>query len=177
MTRDEFENLLTKYEKDVYSICIRLTDSKNEAEDLFQDTWLAAMEQMASIDLKKNPKSYLLGKAVLLWKAKKRKLARRLRIAPQADMEGQTEDIFFAGTQLSPEQIAERNDLFGALRREVSLLKEKYRIVVEFYYAMDLPAREIAGILKIPQGTVESRLCKARKILKSRMEELGYEIG
>lgn len=56
-------------------------------------------------------------------------------------------------------------------------IKDKYRIVVELHYAMDLTASQIADILKIPKGTVESRLYKARKLLRNRMEELGYEIG
>lgn len=177
MTRDEFEYLLIKYEKDIYTICMRLTGDKCEADELFQDTWLAAMEQMQKIDFQKNPQSYLMGKAVLLWKAKKRKFARRQRIAPLIHVEDQSEDIFFVSEMPSLEQITEKKELVTALREEVAQLKEKYRIVVELYYAMDLPASQIADILKIPRGTVESRLYKARKILRSRMEELGYEIG
>ena len=71
VTRDEFEYVLITYEQEVYSICIRLTGSKEDADDLFQDTWLAAMEQMETLDFRKNPKSYLIGKAILLWKGKK----------------------------------------------------------------------------------------------------------
>lgn len=176
MTRDEFEYLLIKHEKDIYTICMRLTGNKCEADELFQDTWLAAMEQMQKIDFQKNPQSYLIGKAVLLWKAKKRKFARRQRIAPLIHVEDQSEDIFYVSGTLSLEQITEKKELVTALREEVAQLKEKYRIVVELYYAMDLPASGIADILKIPRGTVESRLYKARKILRSRMEELGYEM-
>lgn len=177
MTRDEFECLLTKYEKDIYSICIRLAKSRCEAEELFQDTWLAAMEELHAIDSKKNPKSYLIGKAVYLWKAKKRKFARRQRIAPQIHMADQSDNIFYASETPSLEQMTEKKELMDTLRKEVVQLKEKYRIVVELYYAMDLSASQIAEILKIPQGTVESRLYKARKLLRNRMEELGYEIG
>ena len=177
MTRDEFEYLLIKYEKEIYSICIRLTQNRFEADELFQDTWLAVMEELQAIHFNKNPKSYLIGKAVLLWKAKKRKFARRQRIAPQNDMADQSDDVFYDSETPSLEQITEKKELTDTLRKEVVQLKEKYRIVVELYYAMDLPAAQIAEILKIPQGTVESRLYKARKLLRIRMEELGYEIG
>lgn len=177
VTRDEFEYLLTKYEKDIYSICIRLTGSQSEADDLFQDTWLAAMEQIHLIDFQKNPRSYLIGKAVLLWKAKKRKFARRQRIAPQITITDTSDETFYVSETPSLEQITEQKELVRTLLGEVAQLKEKYRIVVELYYAMDLTAYQIADILKIPKGTVESRLCKARKLLRNRMEELGYEIG
>lgn len=177
MTRDEFEYLLIKYEKDIYSICIRLTGNQSEAEELFQDTWLVAMEQMHSLDLKKNPRSYLIGKAIFLWKAKKRKFARRQRIAPQINMEDQSDETFYVSETPSVEWLTEQKELIHTLLEEVTKLKDKYRIVVELHYAMDLTASQIADILKIPKGTVESRLYKARKLLRNRMEELGYEIG
>lgn len=177
VTRDEFEYMLIRYEKDIYSICIRLTGNRCEADELFQDTCLSAMEHMEEIDFRRNPRSYLIGKASLLWRAKRRKIARRQRIAPQIDTTEQLEEVFFVSGQDSPEQMVENQELVDTLRTEVARLKEKYRIVIELYYAMDLTSPEIAHILKIPQGTVESRLYKARNILKRRMEELGYEIG
>lgn len=177
MTREEFEYLLTKYETDIYYLCIRLARNKDEADELFQDTWLSAMEQMENIDFTKNPKSYLMGKSILLWKGKKRKFARRQRIAPQIDTTEQLGEVYFVSESSSPEQMVLNKELAGCLKKEVNLLKDKHRIVVELYYAMNLSASEIASILKIPQGTVESRLYNARKILRSRMEAHGYEIG
>ena len=174
--RDEFESLLIRYEKDIYAVCLRLTGSRDEADELFQDTWLAAMEQKDAIDFRRNPKSWLIGKAVLQWKAKKRKYARRQRIAPQADADEQLESVYFVSRQPLPEQVAEDQEIAKILSQEVSALKERYRIVVVLHYAMDLTAAEIADILKIPSGTVESRLYKARKILRERMEEHGYEV-
>ena len=73
-------------------------------------------------------------------------------------------------------QVLEDQEIAKILSQEVSALKERYRIVVVLHYAMDLTAGEIADILKIPRGTVESRLYKARKILRERMEEHGYEV-
>lgn len=176
VTRDEFEALLIRYEKDIYAVCLRLTGSRDEADELFQDTWLAAMEQKDAIDFRRNPKSWLIGKAVLQWKAKKRKYARRQRIAPQADADEQLESVYFVSRQPLPEQVAKDQEIAKILSQEVSALKERYRIVVVLHYAMDLTAAEIADILKIPSGTVESRLYKARKILRERMEEHGYEV-
>ena len=89
----------------------------------------------------------------------------------------QPEEVFLVSDHISPEQEVENRELTDTLQREVNGLKQKYRTVVELYYALDLSAREIADILKIPQGTVESRLYKARKLLKQRMEEHGYEVG
>lgn len=176
VTRDEFEAMLIKYEKEIYSFCLHLTGSRYEADELFQDTWLSAMEQRDAIDFRKNPRSWLMGKAALQWKGKKRKFARRQRIAPQTDLTGELERVRFVSAQPLPEQIAEERELAEALRTEVRGLKERYRVVVELHYGMDLTAGEIADILKIPRGTVESRLSKARKLLRERMEGRGYEV-
>lgn len=176
MTRDEFEYLLTTYEKDIYKLCFRLTGNKHEAEDLFQDTWLGAFEQASQISLEKNPKSYLIGKVVSLWRGKKRKYARRQRIAPKVEIADELREVLFVSNAKDPEEVILEKELSDCLKKEVTMLKERYRVVVELYYSIELSASEIANILKIPKGTVESRLYKARKILKGRMEEHGYEI-
>lgn len=176
MTRDEFEYLLTTHEKDIYKLCLRLTGNKDQADELFQDTWLGALEQAGQISLEKNPQSCLIGKAISLWRGKKRKYARRQRIAPEVDASDALEGVFFVSDAKAPEEIILGKELSDCLKKEVSMLKERYRVVVELYYSLELSAQEIANILKIPKGTVESRLYKARKILRSRMEEHGYEI-
>lgn len=55
--------------------------SLQEADDLYQDTFLKAMELIPKIDNDQNPKSYLLSIAVHIWKNKKQKFAWRKRIA------------------------------------------------------------------------------------------------
>lgn len=172
MTRDEFEDLLITYENDIYLFCLHLAGNKEQADELFQDTWLEALEQRGQMSLEKNPKSYLIGKAIYLWRGRVRKYARRQRIAPEV----KSDDVLFVSDRETPEEIILDRELSVCLKEEVSMLKEKYRIVVELYYALELSAPEIAAILKIPKGTVESRLYKARKLLRSRMEEHGYEI-
>lgn len=54
------------------------------------------------------------------------------------------------------------------------MLKDKYRIVIELYYTLGLKSEEISEILHVPKGTVENRLFRARKILKTKLEDDGY---
>ena len=49
-------------------------------------------------------------------------------------------------------------------------LEEKYRIPVFLYYSQQFSTEQIGKILKLPQGTVKSRLYKARKLLKKELE-------
>ena len=81
MTKTKLENCIWEYGRDIYSFCRSLTLNLQEADDLYQDTFLKAMELIHDIDCEKNPKSYLISIALRLWKNKKRKYAWRNRIA------------------------------------------------------------------------------------------------
>ena len=61
------------------------------------------------------------------------------------------------------------------LRRQIAALPDKYRIPVCLFYLENMPQEEIAKIMRIPVGTVKSRLNTARKQLKERMEVAGYD--
>ena len=68
-----------------------------------------------------------------------------------------------------------RQLLTGYLRKEIAKLPEKYRIPICLFYLENMPQEEIAKAMKIPVGTVKSRLNTARKQLKERMEVAGYD--
>lgn len=118
MTRDEFEYLLTTHEKDIYKLCLRLTGNKDQADELFQDTWLGALEQAGQISLEKNPQSYLIGKAISLWRGKKRKYARRQRIAPEVDASDALEGVFFVSDAKAPEEVILGKELSDCLKKK-----------------------------------------------------------
>lgn len=57
------------------------------------------------------------------------------------------------------------------LHRALNSLPRKYREVLSLYYLRAFKGREIAAILGIPEGTVNSRLHHAKKLLKRRLED------
>ncbi len=56
------------------------------------------------------------------------------------------------------------------VQRAVSGLPERYRLPVLLFYMEELKLSEIAQVLNIPEGTVKSRLFKAKKLLKKELE-------
>ena len=90
MTMEELERCIDVYGKDIYTFCLWLTKNQEYADDLYQDTFLTAIEVIDRIDSEENMKSYLLSISVRLWKNRKRKWAWRNRIAPTVEM---TEDF------------------------------------------------------------------------------------
>lgn len=76
---------------------------------------------------------------------------------------------------VSPEQIVLRQNEIDMVQNLVASLPEKYRIPIYLYYSADMQVREISDILVLPEGTVKSRMRKAKKLLKEELEAIGYD--
>ncbi len=171
MTMKELESCINAYGKDIYNFCLHLTKETELAEELYQDTFLTAVEIRGRIKDTENPKSYLLSITIRLWKNQQKKWAWRNRIAPVSKLEDTSEkDICYEDS----DSILEAEQTL-VIRKAIHRLEEKYRIVVLLYYMEELSLVQISKILHVPTGTVKSRLFTARKILKSELEGYFYE--
>ena len=171
MTKLELEQCMDAHGKEIYSFCKSLTGNQMEADDLYQDTFLTAMEKDDKIHMEGNPKSYLLSVAVRLWKNRKRKFAWRNRIAGmETFVDGWEEHGTESVRQDSPEEIFFGEEEKQIVRHAVRGLPEKHRVVVLLFYMEEMTVAEIAAVLKLPQGTVKSRLHHARQQLQNELE-------
>lgn len=157
---------INEHGKNVYAFCSQLTPNKQEAEELYQDTFLKAVELKEKMDWERNPGSYLISITLRIWKNKKRKYAWRKRIAGIEEFTEQTAGRADSRQEASTEEIFFQQELQRQVREAVAKLDDKYRIPVYLYYSQQFSTEQIGGILKLPQGTVKSRLHKARKLLR-----------
>lgn len=170
----DLEFLVNEYGDAVFRYCKSITYTKDDAEDLYQQTYLKAFELQKKIVKEKNPKAYLMSIAMNLWKNHKSMYARHERIAPtiSSEEEGvQIEDVKADGDFVD---VIVREETISMLRQCVNQLPEKQKQIVLLFYAAELSIEEIAKIERIPKGTVKSRLNKARTVLKENMEAQGY---
>ena len=164
------EDLVNDYDEPVWRFCRSLTYSKEDAEDLLQETFLKAFEQLPKINALGNPKSFLFSTALYLWKSKKRIYARRERLAPVQPL---NEDMIIVSDANVEDDILSQEDT-RIVQELVESLPEKVRIPIILYYTMEMNLTDIAQTLKLPVGTVKSRLHKARKIIEKGLIEVGY---
>ena len=153
----DIDQLVEQYSDSVYRYCKSIAYTPEDAEDLYQQTFLKAFELHKRISLEKNPKAYLLSVATNIWKNHKSMYARRERIAPtvSSEMEGiQIEDI--RSDQDVLEQVVKEEQL-GLLRQCVDNLPEKQRQVITLFYAGELSLEEIS---KVPIGTISTNILK-----------------
>ena len=157
--------LVELYGDAVYKTCRRLTFSRESADDLFQETFLQAFEKLRKISASKNPQSFLLSISIYIWKSWKRKYARRNRLVPVAALNESVPD------RLSVEEQLLEQEEIHTVRKLVEILPEKLKIPVILYYSLEMNVPDIAASLGIPDGTVKSRLFKARKIIEKGFEQ------
>ena len=144
----------------LYRFCRKLAYSKEDAEDLFQETWLRVLRTPQKLLQAGSPPSFLCGTAVSLWKSQQRKYARRSRIAPEQPLE------FPADSAESLEDSLMRRAEQEFVQALVDQLPEKFRIPLILHYTLELDVAEISKALHLPPGTVKSRLFYARQEMK-----------
>ncbi len=179
MKKEELEQFILKYGETLMKFCKITTNDSELAWELYQDTMLRLVEHYKKLDMSENVKAWAISTAINLWKNKKRKYAWRKRIAKQESYEEHMENEFqifdyanFVSEQdNSPEETAIKNELIRFVQSQVRELPEKYRIVVYLYYTADMKIKDIASLCGIPESTVKSRLIKAKKILKQKIED------
>jgi len=156
------------YGDTVYKFCRSLAFSKEEADDLFQETFLSAIENAHKISA--SPQGFLLSTALYIWKGWKRKHARRNKVAPATPLD----DAMAIKSDTDIEGDYSQQEEFAIVRKLVEALPEKFRVPTILYYSVELDLTEISQALGIPVGTVKSRLHKARKLVEKGLVKNGY---
>ena len=175
MNEIQLEQVVEACGKDILRFCRFTAGSTEAGDDLYQDTMLTLMEKLVNVDTEQNVKSYALSISLRLWKNRQRKFARRLRLVPQESLEGLTEQGILPGTEDTPEDRLLRKNQVCTVRLLVEKLPEKYRLPIQMYYSAQLPVREIARILRLPENTVKSRLHRGKQSIRGKLEELEYD--
>lgn len=169
MNKQLLEHYIEAYGTDIYSFCIRLTQNLEQAEELYQDTFLAMCEKE---DWKEegNVKSYLLGITIKLWRNRKRKFAWRKRIAAEIPLsKEQGLEAFSTDENLEQHMVSKEEQ--EAVWKAVYKLPEQLRIVILLYYMEDFKVAEIAEKLSLSISNVKSKLMRARRYLKQELED------
>ena len=170
MDKSTFSEIITEYGKDIYSYCLYLTRNKEDADDLYQQSFLIAIEK-GDLDIERNPKSYLLAIATNVWSNQKRKFLWRKKKA----------DIVYMGTEEMDYIPDERDNIYdqlikdeqyGYVRRVVNELPDKMRVVILMYYMEEMKIEDIAKALEVPAGTIKSRLHQAKSRLRERLGDI-----
>ena len=173
MDAREIEKSIDDFGTDIYRFCLKLCADKADTEDLYQQTFLKALETEWTLDWEKNPKALFFSLAHNLWKSDRRKQARRNTIAPCGKFDDEAEAVLHSEESIEEGYL--QKELIAEVRQIIQTLPEKFQVPLILFYLSDCPIEQIAAIIKKPPGTVKSRLFKGRILIKKRLEDAGYE--
>ena len=163
-----FENEALPHHADLYRMAMWLVRNRDEAEDLVQETFIAALRSFHRFEKGTNCRAWLI-KIMYHTLSKRRRRESRLRIV--GDTEEQiAETVAFEPP--TPQQITEQ-EVLEALKR----LPHQFQVVVILSDVEDMTYKEIAEALSIPAGTVMSRLHRGRRILRAELAAFANRVG
>ena len=175
MEKERLAQFIAAHGPDVLRFCRVTAGSSAEGDELYQDTMLLLLEKRNDLDGSQNVKSYAISAAVKLWKNKQRKAARRLRLVPQESLEELSRRGIQPGETASPEEGLLQKSQTEILQEMIRQLPQRYRLPLQLHYSADLPVKEIAKLMKLPESTVKTRLRRAKAQLRQKLEETDYD--
>jgi RNA polymerase sigma factor (sigma-70 family) len=163
---DAFAALVTRHGRMVLGVCQRVLRNQNDAEDAFQATFLVLARKPHAVRPRHLVGNWLYGVAHrTALEARRATAVRRAKERRAAEMaEGSTNSC-------------DRDDLRQVLDAELSLLPEKYRAPVVLCDLEGLSRREAAARLGWSEGTLSSRLFRARALLARRLSRYGLAVS
>lgn len=157
MNEIELNEKITEVSKTIFSYCVAKTPTREEAEDLSQDILYELIKSAANIRDDKAFYSFMWSVAGNVYKQWYRKKLKSNVCELTDNISSEDDFIEEAGT-----------DIY-LLRRELTLLSEKYRKSIILYYIENRSCSEISSSLAISESMVKYLLFKSRKILKEGM--------
>jgi RNA polymerase sigma-70 factor, ECF subfamily len=171
--RVRFEEEALALADQVYRVARRFVTTREEAEDLVQDTYARAFRSWQSYTPGTNLRAWLLRILTNLNVDRGRRLQRR-----PDEMPLEENDYYLANkvAESAGEQVLDQDRVVERLSQDsivtaLSSLPDDFRDVVILVDIGDFSYADAAQILDIPIGTVMSRLHRGRRLLKSRLAE------
>jgi len=176
--RDEraFRELVTLHRDRVYNICYRMMGSKSDAEDVAQEVFIAVFKTIDSFREESKFSTWLYRVSVNHCKNRIKYLARRHdrdRDELDENSAGANGVSIGAPARVAADRALEGLQMEELLREAINSLDEEHRIVVVLRDVEDLPIEEICEITGLPDGTVKSRLHRARLALRKKLQKHG----
>lgn len=172
-----FRELLTRYERPVFSLVFRMVRDRELAEDLAQEAFIRAFAAIASFDprFKFSNWVFKIAHNHTIDHLRRRKLDTvSLDGSPHAttpEEESRTALVVRSNAE-TPQEYVENRELGAQIELAIGALRPEYRAVVVLRHIDGHSYEEIAEILDLPLGTVKTYLHRARGELKQQLAEV-----
>lgn len=170
-----FAQLITAHEGQVFALCMRMTNNREDAFDLSQEAFLRAWRGLPQFRQTARFSTWLfaLTRNVCLDFLRARRSENTVPLVCE-DENGEQSPLPLADASPQPQEIAEQREGEKILAECMAQLDAQYREILHLRAVEQLSYDEIADILGVQLGTVKSRLCRARLALRELLLERNY---
>ncbi len=178
---DAFESLVKKYEKKMFNVSYRIAGNYEDASEIVQDAFVSAYRSIKNFRGQARFLTWLTAITINLSKNRLKQLkARRAHEPMSVDEPVQTDDGQVAADPPSNEPTVldrmERQDVQRKVRNCIEALEPEFREVIVLRDMQDFSYEEITNTLKVREGTVKSRLFRARETVKDCLKRAMGEL-
>lgn len=181
--RAAFDEIVRRYTRKMVNLAYQITGDRDQAEDIAQETFLRAYKSAARYTEMAKFSTWLYTIAINLC----RNELRRRRFKPYSLEEmAEREDegklrVDIVDERSKPDADLERKEISLLVQRAIAMVPTKFRVPLVLRDIQDLSYEEIGAMLKLPEGTVKSRINRARlkvkEILTPIMQERPGQMG
>jgi RNA polymerase sigma-70 factor (ECF subfamily) len=170
---DAFNTLVLAYQDMVFHTALRILGDEDQAADASQDAFISAFKNINSFR-GGSFKAWLLRTVTNACYDELRRKKRRPTVALEPESKDGEEDMdsarWLADPSMSPEQAAEADEVEHAIQHCLEALPTEFRMVVVLADIQGLDYLEVAASIKVPVGTIKSRLARARLRLRECLQ-------
>lgn len=159
-----FEILVRRHEKAIFNLVYRMLGNYDDAAETAQEVFLSAYRAIGQFRGESNFSTWLY--RIALNHATTRRKSTNLRQKRLVPIDGSD---MVDDTQLGPAETLEKKELRERVQRALNELEPEDATVILLRDLQDIPYEDVARVLKIPVGTVKSRLHRARRALKTHL--------
>jgi RNA polymerase sigma-70 factor (ECF subfamily) len=169
-----FARLVRVHEGMVFNLSARLLGDTEEARDVAQEVFLQVYRQLGRFEGRSSLKTWIYRIAVNQCHNRRRFWQRRRRDREEGLVALEVEG---SGAGASPYEETRREERARRVQAALQQLSFEHRSVLVLREVEGLTCEEVAGALGVPEGTVKSRLSRAREAMRVRLRGLVEEGG
>lgn len=174
-----FEALVKANQAMAYQLAYRMTGNPEDAADLTQEAFLNAWRGLSAFDGRASFSTWLYrltsNACIDFLRREKRRVSLSMTLEDEEDEEGRQAQL--PDSRYSPERELEKKEAAEAVRRGLAALSDEHREVLVLRELEGLSYTEIAQTLSLEEGTVKSRIARARLALREFLQKEGNFFG
>lgn len=171
---EAFEELVRQYEKPVYNLALRMVRNPEDAQDLAQEAFLRAWRGLGQFQFESAFSTWLYrltsNVCIDFLRRQKKQVQSSLTVC---DEEEQARELSVPDPAPLPEERAIANEQRALVRQAMDQLETEHRQILTLRVIQGLSYQEIGQILELKEGTVKSRLARAREKIRQQLERNG----